>query len=525
MARATISRVMRTVAIGLLALAGCNQIFGLDAVKIADAPGDQFIPPPRVQLTLQVAKTKRTAVDLGPDPVLEQAPIPGAAVKIGLLDGSALIDAIYDPVDGGIDLPRQGFLGAKWRLEYTPVSGPPIELQWTPTEDKGHFIVPVFGRLERTPPPTASGYRISVSGGPASLTQARLFTTGIWMDIGRGTAVSPVEVPGGGAGYDQLPPQSGEKGVPDAAGDLGLLTIFAPAAGNCVVSSGSAAFAGIPLVQGSKTPITTEPFTNAGRTITVGYQPALSDFRLEGALDDRSPLGMTSTGVVAHGYAPHDRMPALTQTFLGAPAPLMIKLAECPFGATNLGPFSDPPELGEFPRIAYAEVTDTRMIGTTELVSSIATVSTATGSSFEANLGVPLALGPIALSDGATSFALSGPSDDIAVPVGTGSLDLTFRLEGVGTVEFFQVNVFRVDAALGLVAERSYIATDVAKDAITDVIVAPVRIDRAMFTAGNQYVFAIQTHRGRPEAGVGNFSTVAFPQAVATIFTRTIVVQ
>ena len=45
-------------------------------------------------------------------------------------------------------------------------------------------------------------------------------------------------------------------------------------------------------------------------------------------------------------------------------------------------------------------------------------------------------------------------------------------------------------------------------------------IDRALLQTGNRYVFQIQTVRGRPKAAMGDFATVAYPQSIATIFTR-----
>jgi hypothetical protein len=48
-----------------------------------------------------------------------------------------------------------------------------------------------------------------------------------------------------------------------------------------------------------------------------------------------------------------------------------------------------------------------------------------------------------------------------------------------------------------------------------------VLVERSLITAGDEHVFAIRSIRGRPNASVGDFRTLASPQAIATVFSRT----
>jgi hypothetical protein len=52
----------------------------------------------------------------------------------------------------------------------------------------------------------------------------------------------------------------------------------------------------------------------------------------------------------------------------------------------------------------------------------------------------------------------------------------------------------------------------------------PIRIDRGLLQSGGVYVLQIRLFRGRPDVSTSGFQRVEYPQAVSTIFTRTIAV-
>src|SRR5258705_7372820 len=78
-------RAMRRVAIALVGLCGCNQIFGLKDTQITDGPADA--PFGHVKLVYQIANTDL----LQPDPTLEYRPIPD-------VDVSVLVGGIGEPL-------------------------------------------------------------------------------------------------------------------------------------------------------------------------------------------------------------------------------------------------------------------------------------------------------------------------------------------------------------------------------------------------------------------------------------------
>src|SRR3954471_8486809 len=105
---------MRCVAgAGLLALVGCNQIFGITPTTEFDAA----VHVPRVVLDWQIATLLASG---DPDPTIRFAPIdPAPKIRIAPIDGSFDHDkATYSPADGSIGLPL-AYLNTTWRLEYT----------------------------------------------------------------------------------------------------------------------------------------------------------------------------------------------------------------------------------------------------------------------------------------------------------------------------------------------------------------------------------------------------------------------
>src|SRR5262245_53147206 len=181
------------VGLGLLAFAGCNQIFGLDPVGILDA-GEPDAPFPRIPLTNQIATTKLVAPDiLGQPDTIVLAPIsPAPQVRVGP-DTGALVDVVYDP-DGGVEIPVPDHLSTRWRVEYTVPGGVPHEVSWAP-QTGARLVVPVVGRVDRTPVPANSGYDVqpiqngaAIPPAPGAFTGSHIFTFGTFADVSGGLA-------------------------------------------------------------------------------------------------------------------------------------------------------------------------------------------------------------------------------------------------------------------------------------------------------------------------------------------------
>jgi hypothetical protein len=499
---------MRIAAIGLLAAAGCNQIFGLDPVHGIDAPpAPPDAPFKHVNLTFQVAKTMAAA----PDPTLEFAPIPNAAVKIGTMTGS--LDVVgYN--NGDIEIPGELFSQPKWRLEYTIGAGVPHELQWAPDDGAARLVEPMFGRLERTAAPANSGYSINPTGGPASYLLSHVYTTGIWMDVDTGSNPKPIT-----ARIDTAIPFTGPAGAPDPAfADQVVLVNYGLDA--CLHSAGSAGFTALPLVANMNVSATPAfPISSSG-TASATYQLAAMfglPARVGSALGGNAPSGRASTNAtrLLAGHIPHDQMPGFTNDSAGVPTTFMVPLADCRRADTTLSSatttFTEPMELRAFSRGMYAGYSDTRTVNNVDLVSSIAglAIGPVNQTSFEIDLRVPLAIDPIQLG----GVSLSGTTDQVAVPAGN-PLAFTFEIESDPglVVDYYEVEVFELGATT-LSPLRIYTIADPADRS--------VQVDRSLLVAGKEYVLAIRAFRGRPAAHKGDFTTIMYPQAVTTVFTRT----
>src|SRR6185436_17541141 len=230
---------MRRVALGLLAAAGCNQIWGLGPVDLAppgDGPGDGANVR-RIRLTAQITKTTRMGYV---DPSLDEGPItPAPLVQLGPIDGP-LMSAAYG-TDGTVAYPA-GFLGKPWGLVYTLADGIPREVHWSPPDGDlvGHIVEPLFGRVPRQPVPFDGGYSITPMGSPAQHVQTRVFTTGVW-------TLGELPLPPAGAKLDynfgmKARSLSGPLGAPESAWtDYAVLADFQSKNG-CRVTTGAASF-------------------------------------------------------------------------------------------------------------------------------------------------------------------------------------------------------------------------------------------------------------------------------------------
>jgi hypothetical protein len=509
-------------------LVECQQ--GCDAAS----GGCKMAPDPRVLLTYQVATTKANG---DPEPALEYAPIPTATVRVGPLDGD-LAPAAYETTDGSIAVPP-ALLGTTWRLEYT-VDSIVNEVQWNPVEGHGRLVVPVFGRLDRTPVPANSGYKFTPTGtgAPADDVGVAVFTTGIWTN----TKLHPdpfaaAKPPPFVLDFDLVQALSGRSATPEASKGDQVVVVTSQLDNSCPVSFGSttigsASFSPPALVGGSDTVVPNPAWaTGPTRNVIATAVPAQDPFmRLGAALATRA---QGAGGTIRAGRVPHDLMPLFAPPasraarFSPDVETPMLTLANCPFAAMKTPTFVDPTQLASFPLVAQGLISDARLVnadgsgnGGSALVSSLVSVGLSPG--FTIDMSIPIATGP-RLSDGTTIVDLGGANDKRPLPAGTGKLELTFGFDTAGTVDYAEIGLFRVAPAGGSsqatlpTAERIYVVADVSTTRVV--------IDRSTLAQGVEYVFGIRTHRGRSQASEGDFRLATYPQSSATIFTRTFVVQ
>lgn len=526
---------MRRVAgASLLALVGCNQIFGITPTQEYDATTDVIPDRPHVVLDWQIATVLPSGA---PDPVIRFAPIdPAPKVRIAPLDGPFDRDqATYAPGDGSIQIPAE-YLNTTWRLEYILVGDVvPHEVQWTPEDKQGHLTVPVFGRLQRDPVPVGSGYTIT-PGGPSAVTSyshPRVLTTGMWSE---GCVVGNCTMSNGGKidydFYSNATYLIGARGRPEPTlGDRALLVDYVD--GNsmegsvgCRIAAGSATLASAALEPGMHTVQTPTPTWDSGRRDVMG---AAVDLRFVARLaglgklqDSFLPLSPQLFGFAAstdmpglagglrEGLLPVVPMPP-PMSPLPLPLPVMQTLVQCPYNKT-LPRTAQPMLLDSFARIQHVQLVDTRKVLGVDLNSGMETViaaAAAGGFTMAFPAAIPMQFTLATPMNGTVDLA--GDSDQVAVGPTSGPFELSFTPEIAAELraDYYDVVLHRI-AAGALTTDRIYTVT------------APkVRIDGSMIVPGADYVFEVRSYKGHPQAQHGDFAPVDYPYGSAIVFTRT----
>ena len=514
---------MRCVAgAGLLALVGCNQVFGIGATQGFDAS----VEMPTVVLDWQVATLP---VAIPQVPIVQFVPIsPRPAVRIAAFDVpfAATADQDADRTtyadDGTIEIPLR-YLNTTWRLEYTLGGGVPHEVQWAPEDKQGHLTVPLFGRVDRDPIPTGSGYTVTpVAPAPVAFHHPRVYTTGIWTE-GDAPASTTATID-----YDFATAisQSGSRGRPDPnRGDHAVLVDLATAPDTmCQAAVGSTELTAValqPAVHAAQAPTWD---ANLGSVMTSPQLGFEITSRLTSALGGLAPFdSKLDTSPMMFGALVTTQMPGLAATAESAklagamlPVPVMQTLMQCPYSVppTNLPGVAQPAALASSPRVLHVQVVDTRVALGVTLASGIETVIAAPPSTttFSIAFPAPLPLQITLATPAAGALDLAGDADEIPVGAPGGVFTLAFTPE-TGTdlrADYFDVVLHRFGPA-GLTTERIYTVTS-----------PTVRIDGAVFAPGADYVFEIRTYKGHPRVVHGDFSAVEFPYGETIVFTRTI---
>jgi hypothetical protein len=510
---------MRCVAgVGLLALVGCNQIFGIAPTTAWDAGIDGDLAMPHARLTWQIAAVTGAGV---PAPTVDYAPIvPAPQLRMAPIDVALDDSADRATYQAGVIPIPGGYVGATWRLEYTLADGVPHEVQWAPDDQVGHVAIPLFGRLERASWPQDGGYSVTPSNPPASYAAPRVLTTGLWTE-GR----AQVNGPRIDYAYFNATSLSGSKGGPEPArGDRAFVVDYQVDGAGCQVAVGSAMLTSAALLPEPRDPQSVEWAVHP--RVPGPAIPVLSVLtRLTNAIGTLHASGYV--GTLLFGVGANPLMPGLTSlpavpllsSTATLPVPTLLTLLRCPFNpAFGVAPPTTmaPLTLAAFPPLLHLQISHTRTISQladVALTSGISTVAIASlpQSSIEFSAAIPLTF---QLTNPAQqTFDLGGAADRIAVGDAGGTFRFTFAVEPPGSTnlraDHFDVVLHRI-AGGALTTRRIYTVTSPA-----------VRIDGPVLENDTDYVFEIRAYRGHPNAQRGDFATVTYPYGSATVFTRT----
>jgi hypothetical protein len=208
------------VAFAVVAIGGCNGVFGLAKTDPADALVIDA-PPPTMSLTWrQLTST--------PFDTITFPPIAGVVVSVGAFDGQLASVALRG--DGSFDLPYH-LTDHPYRVVYQLPGDPVIhELQWQ-APSGARFAVPLFGSQSRQAPPAGCGYALKLAapgawgcvGNPCRM-PFDAFITGVWAQ-----GIGSYDPVGTSAFFGPIGMQSlsGALDTPQKArGDLGVAVRF-----------------------------------------------------------------------------------------------------------------------------------------------------------------------------------------------------------------------------------------------------------------------------------------------------------
>jgi hypothetical protein len=518
-------------AVCLLGLAAC----GYPPLLIPDAPPDVIPDMPHVALTWQLATTSASGA---PSAMLEYPPFaPGALplIRTATLDGpfaqaSYSTDAL---TPGWILVPRSYFeptgdapTVAPWRLEYTLPGGVPHEVQWAPDDKLGHLVVPMVGRLDRSPVPTGSGYHVTLTNHTFSGTHSTsVLTTGLWTTGGLTNPPSGAVVD---YDFSSATSLSGARGSPDAAqGDRGFVIDYVVNPDNngvqCNVAVGSAALTQLALTPAGH--IAQTATWDGGRLRVTSELPQIDVFaRLAAGLGALNTTVSSQDSKLLFGSVPSTIFPGLigSAPSFRLPVPVMQTLLQCPQGPSSQGPMTSsaipataqPTMLGDFPTVVHVQLVEARSVSApvVTLYSGMETVIAASaGGGFRMSFPAAIPTQITLATPAAGKVDLVDNTDQIAVGAPTGAFTLAFTPEtGVGLrADYHDVYLHRISGGM-LTTERIYTVT------------APqVRIDGSVLAPGADYVFEIRSYAGHVMAPLGDFRPVDYPYGSAVVFTRT----
>lgn len=498
---------MKSAALCLLAITtpACNWVFGIEETLLRDAAISIDAPLPTARLTWLVAVTDPQGV---PTTMPEERAIsPAPIVEIGRI-GEALTAAPIDDT-GTIRIPYD-YENSTWRLVYQLADDVPHEIHWsTMMGQVPHAIVPLFGRLDRSPipGPNTTMTMTPSNGMPANHSSPRVFTTGVW------TQSQPAfGFPAGPTftyNLNQSIQLSGPAGAPDAAKGDQVVLVDHITQGTCRTSSGSATFK-LQLADGASTTISADPWTNTGKVVVVTADPLEDPVRV--ALAASTGTGNVTT-IVQLGPAASSTMPGFTQRGpervpqLGLRGPLLLPMLDCTDLTGTMPPYNLPDALSVFPQVAHIQlIADRTVVGGPTLTYGLAAIKPiATGAAaFDIDVAMPVP--PFML--GSVDVAVT---DGAPLPGGSDPLVLTFDIEPNAVSDYYEVALHRV-SGMALTLERVY------------TILAPtLTFERSVLTAGATYVLEIRAFRGAPDARAADFTRYLSTQSSAVVWSHTFV--
>ncbi len=506
---------MRLMLVAALAsTCGCDQIFGINGTKLADAPpgidgaANPDVPLGTLFLTqLQLVTPGGSAAN---DIVSRDAAIsPAPTIEIGALTG-ALSPAAY-AADGTFEVPFS-LAGQLYRIVYQVPGDIPTEVQWS--RSNAHLTVPLWGPVDRGTVPANADIHIQPTGAPylghGTVGTTFAYSTGGWASSG----VLPYDA----AGYVDwnYTTNSTALGGPlaaltSAAGDYELLIDRSTPTGT---PTDGYAWEQIAQLQanGMATAASTWA-TGPSTSLMWGAQTIPVFDRLS---NDGFETNATEYFVASFGGLASAAMPAFTEAPAngGLDGTVAIELANLVNSVaspvTFVNPFASAPV--PLPTVVIASASYFKTDDSVAEYSGLEEAALAVeGVETELLFDVGIAVQP----------TINGASivDDAPLSVSDPTITLAFNLDNTSGIQSARtddcVATLEINASGTLTPMRRYQVSDFP---------ASIVVDTAQFTNGSSYVFRIECRRGYPLAHtMGDYRTVDYPFEIGVAFTPTFV--
>jgi len=542
----------------VLAVAGCNQIFGNNTVTPIGGDANQ----PGIDAAYGVM-TVTYAVEATPNQAAPTATPFDTHVHVGPLDLDPmhpvnLDDLTERPVTAGsftVPVADLTLKAPRYRLIYTAPDGVDVELQ--SSVKNASFVVPRIGRLDRVSVPVGSDIPMVFSGGPdnssGSWTHARFIGTGLWTIDEIGPCCS---FGGAFVDYSTFVSMSGPLGEPQAA-DTVIFTdsnsdsggtydgLHDKVYGYATVTMNGFDAGGAPVaptVSAWKTPTAvtalgvTTPFIKYSSRLTN----LLNDSPAMDMIDVPDPL--VEAGVIAtKNVMPFTENLVNQSINVSSSNGDLDHVVFAPLARSLLNPirFVNPyngTDAPAYPTAVYTSGSFKRKFVGTNITtrSGIQVVALQTNKiaqnnppdvAFGDGVGIANAIkiGPTNITGMTTSLVSADAATVVAPATGaTQSFDLSFNSDSTdpaASIDDCMVTLYRIDSNLLAPIKRYLVNTLPTVGTGTQVI-----IDARLFDLVHQYTFGISCYHGHPTAGTGDWSVVTFPFAVSTIYSHSFTV-
>jgi hypothetical protein len=523
----------------VLAVAGCNQIFGNNSVTPIGGDANQ----PGIDAPFGVM-TLNYAVEATPNQAAPTYTPFDTHVHVGPLDPLNLnLDDLTERIvtDGSFTVATSTLTltAPRYRLIYSAPDGIDVELQ--SSVKNANLVIPRIGRLDRVSVATGSDLSVVFQGGPASWTHARFLGTGLW---------SIDEVGGccGGAtfvDYSTFVSMSGPLGAPQAADTL----IFADSNsdsggvydgyhdkvyGYATVTLNGFDGSGAPVA-----PTVSAWKTPAGQTSLGATTPIIKySQRAENILND-SPADDTldvPDPIVEGGVIASENVMPFTENLANQGHSQskngdLDHVVFAPLGRSLLNPirFVNPyngTDAPAYPTAVYTSSSFSRKFVGTNITTrnGIQVVGLQMASTpavaFGDGVGIAnqITIGPTNTTT-TTSLVVSDAKTVTAPITGAAqSYDLTFGSDSsdpAAAIDDCSVTLYRIDPTLLAPIKRYLINTLPSVPSGSQLI-----IDARLFDLVHQYTFGISCYHGHPIANIGDWRMITFPFAVSTVYSH-----